>query len=214
MNIRPGHEWDKFEGLAWRRRTSCEEFLARVPFAARPPPHEAARIAVPAELPVSIQPVMSTQTGFGALLNELGREKSELAERIVTDLARRHRLDQSRPLGQPPRAVRPREAGRHLQERAHPLDLQLGILAQGPAHRARHRRDEPVHPAVGARAVARDQRRAAAADRHALRSVHRARPRCAQLRLLPGGALHPGGDAVGHHAGAAKAARTSRSRRR
>ena len=45
------------------------------------------------------------------------------------------------------------------------------------------------------------QRRAAAADRHAVRSVHRARPRCAQLRLLPGCALHPGGDAVGHHAG-------------
>ena len=37
---------------------------------------------------------------------------------------------------------------------AHPLDLQLGVLAQGPAHRARHRRDEPVHHALGARAVA------------------------------------------------------------
>ena len=57
---------------------------------------------------------------------------------------------------------------------------------------------------VGARAVARDQRRAAAADRHALRSVHRARPRCAELRLLPGRPLHPGGDAVRHHAGAGR----------
>jgi pyruvate dehydrogenase E1 component len=35
-------------------------------------------------LPVTIQPVMSTQTGFGALLNELGRGKSAIAERIVT----------------------------------------------------------------------------------------------------------------------------------
>jgi pyruvate dehydrogenase E1 component len=33
---------------------------------------------------VTIQPVMSTQTGFGALLNELGRGKSAIAERIVT----------------------------------------------------------------------------------------------------------------------------------
>ena len=30
--------------------------------------------------------------------------------------------------------------------------------------------------------------------------VHRARARCAQLRLLPGCPLHPGGDAVRHHA--------------
>ena len=37
----------------------------------------AARIEAPADLPVTIQPVMSTQTGFGALLNELGREPRE-----------------------------------------------------------------------------------------------------------------------------------------
>ena len=115
-------------------------------------------------------------------------------------LAGRHGLDQSRPVGQPPRPVRAREHGRHLQERAHPLDVQLGVLAEGPAHRARHRRDESVHPAVGARPVAFDQRRAAAADRHAVRSVHRARPRCAELRLLPGRPLHRRGDAVGPHA--------------
>jgi pyruvate dehydrogenase E1 component len=35
-------------------------------------------------LPVTIQPVMSTQAGFGALLNELGREKGAIAERVVT----------------------------------------------------------------------------------------------------------------------------------
>ena len=72
----------------------------------------------------------------------------------------------------------------------------------GPAHRARHRREQPVPPARRARPRAPAVRRAPAADRHALRSVHRARPRCAELRLLPGCALHAGGDAVGHHAGA------------
>ncbi len=35
-------------------------------------------------MPVTIQPVMSTQAGFGALLNELGREKGAIAERVVT----------------------------------------------------------------------------------------------------------------------------------
>jgi pyruvate dehydrogenase E1 component len=39
---------------------------------------------VPAELAVTIQPVMSTQAGFGALLNELGRQNTEIANRIVT----------------------------------------------------------------------------------------------------------------------------------
>jgi pyruvate dehydrogenase E1 component len=83
MNIRPGHEWDKFEGLEIAR-TELEQFLDRVPFAAGSRRHHAARIEVPADLPVTIQPVMSTQTGFGALLNELGRGKSAIAERIVT----------------------------------------------------------------------------------------------------------------------------------
>src|SRR5207253_2891292 len=41
-------------------------------------------VEVPNELAVTIQPEMSTQFGFGALLNELAREKSPLAERIVT----------------------------------------------------------------------------------------------------------------------------------
>jgi len=39
---------------------------------------------VPATLAVAVQPVMATQTGFGAILNELGREPTALAERIVT----------------------------------------------------------------------------------------------------------------------------------
>src|SRR5207253_4452688 len=39
---------------------------------------------VPADLAVTIAPVMSTQTGFGAILNELAKESSALAERVVT----------------------------------------------------------------------------------------------------------------------------------
>ena len=83
MRIRPGHEWDKFEGLGMAP-ARLQAFLDQVPFARGERRHQAARIAAPAELPVTIQPVMSTQTGFGALLNELGRGTSAIAERIVT----------------------------------------------------------------------------------------------------------------------------------
>jgi len=83
MSIRPGHEWDRFEGLD-KSEAELEQFLARVPFAQGARAHRAPTIPVPAELPVTIQPVMSTQTGFGALLNELGRGKGEIADRVVT----------------------------------------------------------------------------------------------------------------------------------
>jgi pyruvate dehydrogenase E1 component len=39
---------------------------------------------VPDELKVTIQPEMATQTGFGALLNEIARATTPLASRIVT----------------------------------------------------------------------------------------------------------------------------------
>jgi pyruvate dehydrogenase E1 component len=83
MNIRPGHEWEKFEGLS-TAPAKLQRFLDGVPFAAADRRHRTARIAVPAELPVTMQPVMSTQAGFGALLNELGRGESEIADRVVT----------------------------------------------------------------------------------------------------------------------------------
>jgi pyruvate dehydrogenase E1 component len=81
--VRPGHEWDRFEGLTLPAAT-LQSFLDKVPFAQRKPHKPAPRIEVPAELSVPIQPVMSTQAGFGNLLNEIGKAKSEFAARIVT----------------------------------------------------------------------------------------------------------------------------------
>jgi pyruvate dehydrogenase E1 component len=82
--IRPGHEWDKFEGLPIAAE-ELEDFLERVPFASGGERRlSAARIEVPAELAVSIQRTMSTQTGFGQILNEIGRGNSAFAQRIVT----------------------------------------------------------------------------------------------------------------------------------
>ncbi|HTV35862.1 MAG TPA: transketolase, partial [Xanthobacteraceae bacterium] len=84
MNIRAGHEWDRFEGLR-QKPEALQNFLDEVPFAAGAPRRlTAPRFAAPERLAVTIQPEMSTQTGFGALLNELAREKTELISRIVT----------------------------------------------------------------------------------------------------------------------------------
>jgi pyruvate dehydrogenase E1 component len=84
MNVRPGCEWDKFEGLALRA-DDIQAFLDRVPFAGRSHdrPH-GTYIEVPRQLTVSIPPTISTQAGFGSLLNELAKDKSELADRLVT----------------------------------------------------------------------------------------------------------------------------------
>jgi pyruvate dehydrogenase E1 component len=83
MDIRSGHEWEKFEGLSVAP-AELEKFLDRVPYAQDARHHTAPRISVPEQLPVTIPSVTSTQAGFGTLLNELGREASELSDRIVT----------------------------------------------------------------------------------------------------------------------------------
>jgi pyruvate dehydrogenase E1 component len=84
QNVRPGHEWDRFEGLPFDE-PALQEFLERVPFAGDGVRRlSAPRIAVPETLPVTIQPTMSTQTGFGQILNEIGRGEDDFARRIVT----------------------------------------------------------------------------------------------------------------------------------
>jgi pyruvate dehydrogenase E1 component len=84
MNISPGEEWSRFEGLE-RSAAEIQAFLDQVPFAsAGSRSSQAERIAVPENLAVTLQPQMSTQLGFGALLNELGRDDTPVAARIVT----------------------------------------------------------------------------------------------------------------------------------
>jgi pyruvate dehydrogenase E1 component len=84
MNIRTGHEWDRFEGLK-TPVAELESFLAKVPFVQQGTRRlSASQYDIPAELPVTIQPVMSTQAGFGAILNEAGKSDADYAKRIVT----------------------------------------------------------------------------------------------------------------------------------
>ncbi len=83
MRIVEGEEWNRFAGLGVDSRT-LQAFLDEVPFATRfPRRHDAARIAVPAELPVP-RIAQSTQDGFGRILNDIARSDSEFASRIVT----------------------------------------------------------------------------------------------------------------------------------
>ncbi|MBI1621689.1 transketolase [Aquamicrobium zhengzhouense] len=84
MNVRVGHEWEKFEGLHVPEE-QVTSFLQKVPFAAKGRRRfTAAEVAVPAKLEFSAQPAMSTQQGFGFVMHEISKGDSELAERIVT----------------------------------------------------------------------------------------------------------------------------------
>ncbi|RXT45855.1 transketolase [Bradyrhizobium betae] len=83
QNIRPGHEWDKYEGLT-QDAAELDAFLARVPFNKDGRRLTAPVVEVPAQLAFKPAPQMSTQQGFGLVLNEIARGDSELAERIVT----------------------------------------------------------------------------------------------------------------------------------
>lgn len=91
MKIRPGHEWDRLEGLDEPDR--LRHFIAGVPFATPLTPDgrdlQAPMVTVPAVLPHTkfAGRRMSTQAGFGEILSEIGRgqgESAELAKHIVT----------------------------------------------------------------------------------------------------------------------------------
>jgi pyruvate dehydrogenase E1 component len=84
QNIRPGHEWEKFEGLS-QSPAELEAFLASAPFNRDGRRRLSADVIdVPEQLAFKPAAQMSTQQGFGLVLNELARGDSELASRIVT----------------------------------------------------------------------------------------------------------------------------------
>jgi pyruvate dehydrogenase E1 component len=84
QGVRPGHEWDPFEGCPLPE-PQMREAMAQVPFFSSGPRRlHAPVLPVPGTLEVPLQPVMSTQQGFGLVLNELARSSLPLADRIVT----------------------------------------------------------------------------------------------------------------------------------
>jgi pyruvate dehydrogenase E1 component len=84
MHVRPGHEWDRLEGLSLPE-AEIDAFLAEIPFAkAGRRRYSAEPVPVPERLTALPQPVTSTQAGFGHILNEIARSVAPIAERIVT----------------------------------------------------------------------------------------------------------------------------------
>jgi pyruvate dehydrogenase E1 component len=92
MGIRPGYEWDLFEGLGVAEQ-DFRDFLDACPFATPLTPQgralTAPLVAVPATLPTPqlAGRKLSTQSGFGDILAEIGRGQGELkalADHIVT----------------------------------------------------------------------------------------------------------------------------------
>ena len=86
MKVREGHEWDRWEGAGLAAKT-LERFVSEAPFfAAGPRRHSAEVVPVPENiaLPDAAGKQVSTQMGFGQILNEIGRQDTPLARRIVT----------------------------------------------------------------------------------------------------------------------------------
>lgn len=86
MAVREGREWDKWEGTS-RPARELQRFVETVPFfAAGTRRLTAPTVALPERLEVRAtqgKPV-STQMGFGQILQEIARSDDELAKRIVT----------------------------------------------------------------------------------------------------------------------------------
>ena len=201
MAVRPGREWDRFEGLELPPDT-LEAFLAAVPFNARGRRrYHAPRIPVPDALAVPPGREMSTQHGFGLLMHELAKGDTPLAERIVTTSPD---VTVSTNLGAwvNRRGLFAREnmADTFKAERI-PSTFHWSFSPKGQHVELGIAEMNLFTMLFGPRTGAFAPWRAAVADRDALRPVHRARPRCVELRLLPGRALHPGRDAVRHQPG-------------
>lgn len=87
MNVRPGHEWDLFEGLK-THEADLRAYLDKVPFFKKGRRRfEAPVIAVPSGIsksPAAVSETASTQASFGKILDGIAKSDSELAARIVT----------------------------------------------------------------------------------------------------------------------------------
>src|SRR6516164_8619248 len=127
MNIRPGHEWDRFEGLSEDPRR-LQGFLDNVPFAGggerrlRAPRFPARR----ARRKNPTRNVDAIRVRNAAQRTGPGEVRACRPHRYY--VARRDSFNQSGSVGQSSRPVRSRCARRYVQDRAHPVDVQLGFL--------------------------------------------------------------------------------------
>jgi pyruvate dehydrogenase E1 component len=84
QSINQGEEWDRYAGLG-KPPHEIEGFLKKVPFNARGRRRfEAPRIPVGEPIAVDAKGAVSTQNGFGKILDEIAKAGGPLADRIVT----------------------------------------------------------------------------------------------------------------------------------
>lgn len=84
VGVRAGREWEPFEGVQVPE-ADLRRFIAQSPFfSAGPRRYSAPKLPVPDDFPCPRQPSLSTQAGFGLILNELAKQETPLSERIVT----------------------------------------------------------------------------------------------------------------------------------
>ena len=212
-----GEEWSRSAGLEVGARAA-----RRVPGRrAVPPPRSSA--TTPRAVPVPGQPAAGppqpTRLDPGGVRADHGRARAQRPAAGARASSPPRPTSRSRPVSAAG------SAGASVFNRREHEDVFRAEQVVSPHALAREPRRASISSSASPRTTcsstspasglaARAVRRPAAAGRHALRPVHRARPRCAELCLLPGRPLPPGGHAVGHHAGARRAARTSRSARR
>lgn len=84
VGVRAGREWEPFEGLQVPEQ-ELRRFIEGSPFfSAGPRRYSAPKLPVPENFPCLRQASLSTQAGFGMILNELAKADTPLASRIVT----------------------------------------------------------------------------------------------------------------------------------
>jgi len=82
MNIRPGYEWDAFEGMS--STEAAQAFLSSSSLRSQPISRQGtARVEIEPIVPPSDRKI-SIQAGFGKILQAMAREGSDGADRIVT----------------------------------------------------------------------------------------------------------------------------------
>ena len=82
MGVRQGNEWERFEGI--EDQSSYQEWLAEVPFFQNLNRRlKDEKVAVP-DLPSPTGEKLSTQAGFGKLLDHIARQENSLSERLIT----------------------------------------------------------------------------------------------------------------------------------
>lgn len=84
--VRPGHEWDRWEGAGYPE-AEIDSFVAQAPFFQRGTRRlKAKAISVPERLeyPDPQGKPVSTQMSFGQILNEIARSDTDFAGRIIT----------------------------------------------------------------------------------------------------------------------------------